>query len=168
MCWDDYLTLLLFPSTTTIANWLLLMFNVVNATIINDYHVHSKTQWRELQGSIYTLQWSLSADTIGKQFNEAYSVHKSGNERSTGESCSQEVDLVWEGRWKNPDEANTEGAPYDVIETESELLKREKMWQNHTSMNAWPIQTQHRQLWEEDSFCWGVSGYEGNLFENVM
>ncbi len=72
----------------------------------------------------------ILADTIGKLFNEAYSVHKSGNERTTemrGETCSQEVDLksneaygvrgeVQESYLKD-EEANREGALYDAIET---------------------------------------------------
>ncbi len=64
---------------------------------------------------------------IPLESNEAYSVHKSGNEEMTSETCPQEVDLksneaygvrgeVQESNLE--DEANTEGALYDVIEGE--------------------------------------------------
>ena len=106
----------------------------------------------------------------------AYSVHKSGNERSTcrrimlTRSWSKVQRCVWCERGGEKIQMkliNTEGALYDVIETKSEILKREKMWQNHTSINsflkinAWPIQTQHRQLWGEDSFRWCVEVCQG-------
>ncbi len=64
---------------------------------------------------------------ISLENNEAYGVHKSGNEEMTSETCPQEVDLksneaygvrgeVQESNLE--DEANTEGALYDVIEGE--------------------------------------------------
>ena len=59
--------------------------------------------------------------------NEAYDVHKFRNEKMPGETCPQEVDLKSNAAYgvrgevqesNLEDEANTEGALYDVIEGE--------------------------------------------------